>query len=160
MDLNPGERIVFRGHPSWRSILGLYLKGAALAALTAALAAAATEVFGDGVDGGLVWLIALAGAALTLLTGFVRRMSTAYTITNRRLHIRRGIVSREIQETRLERVQNVGHSQSVFERLVGVGTVEFDTAAGDDYELRFAGVAGPAGIVAMVDQATEQGEAR
>jgi hypothetical protein len=27
MDLEPGEHIIFQGHPSWRSILGFYLKG-------------------------------------------------------------------------------------------------------------------------------------
>jgi uncharacterized membrane protein YdbT with pleckstrin-like domain len=154
VDLNPGERVIFSGHPSWRSILGFYIKWLFATAVVAAVVAIASDVFGDDVNAGLVTLVVLVGGGLTLLVGLIKRISTTYTITNRRLHIKRGIISREIQETRLERVQNVNHSQSVFQRLVRVGTVDFDTAAGDDYEFRFAGVANPAAVVAKVDRAT------
>ena len=64
-------------------------------------------------------------------------MATTYTITNRRLNIKRGIVSREIQETRLERVQNVNYRQSVYQRMMQIGDVDFDTAATDDYNFIF-----------------------
>jgi len=40
MDLEPGERIIFQGHPSWRSILGFYIKGVAVVFIAAAIAAA------------------------------------------------------------------------------------------------------------------------
>jgi uncharacterized membrane protein YdbT with pleckstrin-like domain len=81
-------------------------------------------------------------------------VATTYTITNRRLNIKRGIVSREIQETRLERVQNVNYRQSVYQRLMQIGDVDFDTAATDDYNFVFVGVANPAEVVHSVDQAT------
>ena len=96
--------------------------------------------------------------ALTVLVGFVKRVATTYTITNRRLNIKRGIISREIQETRLERVQNVNYRQSVYQRLMQIGDVDFDTAATDDYNFVFVGVADPADVVHSVDQAT--GDAR
>ena len=97
--------------------------------------------------------------ALTVLIGFVKRVATTYTITNRRLNIKRGIVSREIQETRLERVQNVNYRQSVYQRLMQIGDVDFDTAATDDYNFVFVGVADPADVVHSVDQATGAGAA-
>ena len=84
----------------------------------------------------------------------MKRIATNYTITNRRLNIKRGIVSRTIQETRLERVQNVNYSQSVVQRMLQIGNVDFDTAAGDDYTFIFEGVAEPAEVVERVDQAT------
>ena len=31
MDLHPGERIVFEGHPSWRALLSFYLSAIAVA---------------------------------------------------------------------------------------------------------------------------------
>ena len=31
MDLHPGEEIVFEGHPSWRGVLSLYVKGLGIA---------------------------------------------------------------------------------------------------------------------------------
>ena len=96
------------------------------------------------IDGnGTAFLVVLVVIALTVLIGFVKRVATTYTITNRRLNIKRGIVSREIQETRLERVQNVNYRQSVYQRLMQIGDVDFDTAATDDYNFVFAGVADP-----------------
>ena len=75
-------------------------------------------------------------------------------ITDRRLHIKRGIVSRDIKETRLVRVQNVNYSQSVLQRALQIGDVDFDTAAGDDYNFVFEGVAQPEDVVHQVDRAT------
>ena len=89
-----------------------------------------------------------------MLAVFVKRVATTYKITDRRLNIRRGIVSREVQETRLERVQNVNYQQSIYQRLMQIGDVDFDTAASDDYNFVFAGVADPADVVHRVDQAT------
>jgi uncharacterized membrane protein YdbT with pleckstrin-like domain len=97
------------------------------------------------------------GVALTIVAGFLKRVATSYTITDRRLHIKRGIVSRTIQETRLSRVQNVNYHQTVLQRLLQVGDVDFDTAAGDDYNFVFSGVAEPADVVHRVDQVTHQG---
>ncbi len=152
--LHPGEQILYEGHPSWRAILDFYLKGIAATAVICLLVALGTGTIGDETDKGLVTIIALVGVALTILIGFIKRVATSYTITNRRLHIKRGIVSRTIQETRLERVQNVNYTQSVIQRMLQIGNVDFDTAAGDDYNFIFAGVADPGDVVHMVDQAT------
>jgi uncharacterized membrane protein YdbT with pleckstrin-like domain len=148
LNLSPGEQVIFQGHPSWRAILGFYLKGILVAAIVGVL----FKLFGAG--SAKVFLVVLVIIALTVLIGFVKRVATTYTITDRRLNIRRGIVSREVQETRLERVQNVNYKQSVYQRLMQIGDVDFDTAAGDDYNFVFYGVAEPAGVVHSVDQAT------
>jgi uncharacterized membrane protein YdbT with pleckstrin-like domain len=149
LNLSPGERVIFQGHPSWRAILGFYLKGVALAALAGLVASLA------GAGGGTVFLIVLVTIGVAVGAGFVKRVATTYTITDRRLNIKRGIVSREVQETRLERVQNVNYRQSVYQRIMQIGDVDFDTAATDDSnDFVFAGVADPADVVHQVDQAT------
>ena len=51
-------------------------------------------------------------------------------------------------------MQNVNYTQSVLQRMLQIGDVDFDTAAGDDYNFIFDGVADPADVVHMVDQAT------
>jgi uncharacterized membrane protein YdbT with pleckstrin-like domain len=152
--LNPGEQVIFEGHPSWRSILGFYIKGILLTAAVALLVAVGSSVFGDDVDTGLVTIVAVVGVALTVLIGFVKRIATDYVITDRRLHIKRGIISRTIQETRLVRVQNVNYNQGVLDRILQIGDVDFDTAAGDDYNFVFSGVAQPEEVVHQVDRAT------
>jgi uncharacterized membrane protein YdbT with pleckstrin-like domain len=153
LNLSPGEQVIFQGHPSWRAILGFYLKGIAIAALAGLLA----KLFGAG--DGTVFLIVLVAVGLAVLAGFVKRVATTYTITDRRLNIKRGILSREVQETRLERVQNVNYRQSVYQRIMQIGDVDFDTAASDDYNFIFAGVADPSEVVHRVDQATGAGSA-
>ena len=153
LNLSAGEQVIFEGHPSWRAILGFYLKGIAIAAVVGVIAKLV------GASSATVFLIVLVIVALTVLIGFVKRVATTYTITNRRLNIKRGIVSREIQETRLERVQNVNYRQSVYQRMMQIGDVDFDTAATDDYNFVFAGVADPGDVVHRVDQATGAGAA-
>ncbi len=153
LNLSPGEQVIFEGHPSWRAILGFYLKGI----LVAAIAGVLFKLFGS--SSGTVFLVVLVTIALTVLIGFVKRVATTYTITDRRLNIKRGIVSKEVQETRLERVQNVNYRQSVYQRLMQIGDVDFDTAAGDDYNFVFVGVADPGEVVHSVDQATGAGTA-
>ncbi len=149
---SPGEQIIFQGHPSWRSILAFYLKGLLIGVIIAVIAA----LLGDGFL--LPFVIVLVALALAVLIGFIRRMATVYTITNRRLNIKRGIFARDIQETRLERVQNVNYSQTVFQRLLQVGDVDFDTAASDaDNLFVFNGVANPQDVVTQVDRATSLG---
>ena len=152
--LHPGERVLYEGHPSWRSIIDFYLKGLFLTLIAAFIAAGVTRIADGEVNGSTVAVVAVIGVAVVLVAGFLKRWATDYTITNRRLHIKRGIVSRDIQETRLERVQNVNYSQSVFQRMLQIGDVDFDTAAGDDYNFIFAGVAQPEEVVERVDQAT------
>ena len=147
INLNPGERVIFQGHPSWRAILGFYLKGVVVAVILGVIAKLVW-------DNGTAFLVILVVLAITILVGFVKRVATTYTITDRRLNIKRGIISREIQETRLERVQNVNYRQSVYQRLMRIGDVDFDTAATDDYNFVFVGVADPGEVVHAVDQAT------
>jgi uncharacterized membrane protein YdbT with pleckstrin-like domain len=139
---------MFEGHPSWRSIIAFYVKGLLLVLIAAFAVGIVTS------DANPVALVAVIGVAAVVLAGFIKRITTHYTITTRRLHIKRGIISREIQETRLERVQNVNYNQSLLQRLLQVGDVDFDTAAGDDYNFIFAGVANPDEVVERVDRAT------
>ena len=152
LKLDAGERVIFEGHPSWRAILGFYLRGIALTAVVGLVVALVTRIGGE-VNKSLVFFIVLAGVALTLLVGFVRRVTTTYTITDRRLNIKRGIISREVQQTRLERVQNVNYNQTMFQRAVQVGDVDFDTAGSGDYDFSFDGVADPEQVVQKVDEA-------
>jgi uncharacterized membrane protein YdbT with pleckstrin-like domain len=158
VETGDGEHVLFEGHPSWRSTLGYYIKGAGAIVLICALIALVTRIADDEVKTGLVVLAAVVLGALVLVVGYLKRIATTYTITNRRLHIKRGIVARRTQEARLERVQNVNTDQSALERLLQVGTVDFDTAGGDDHDFKFAGVAEPSEVVTAVDRA--QREAR
>jgi uncharacterized membrane protein YdbT with pleckstrin-like domain len=120
------------------------------------IVAVIAKLLGEGFA--TVFIIVLIALGLSVLIGFIKRMATVYTITNRRLNIKRGIFARDIQETRLERVQNVSYNQTVFQRMLRVGDVDFDTAATDQDNLFcFHGVADPQEVVTEVDKATSLG---
>ena len=139
--------MIYQGHPSWRAIVGFYLKGI-LAAVVIAVIVALVE------STGLAIVVGTGIVAVTILAGFIKRVATVYTITDRRLNIKRGIVARKVQETRLQRVQNVNFNQGVYERIMQIGDVDFDTAGTDDSNFVFAGVAQPEQVVEQVDRAT------
>jgi uncharacterized membrane protein YdbT with pleckstrin-like domain len=146
MDLHPGEEIVFEGHPSWRGVLSFYLKGLAVALALGAILLLAVST-GIGI---LAFAIVM---ALVIGAGLVKRMATRYVISTERLNIRTGILSKHVQQTNINRVQNVNTQQTFIDRLLRVGAVDFDTAGTDDSDFTFRGVANPAGIVAAVDRA-------
>jgi uncharacterized membrane protein YdbT with pleckstrin-like domain len=155
MDLHEGETVLFEGHPSWRAILGFYVVGVLVSAAIAAVCALI-----DKTSTGIIVFVVL--VAVVVLIGYLRRLSTRYAISDERLWIRRGLVSRHTQETRLTRVQNVNTDQSVFQRMLRVGTVDFDTAGTDAPEADFAfrGVSDPAAVARTVDAAIRQSQAQ
>ncbi|HEY7619683.1 MAG TPA: PH domain-containing protein [Solirubrobacteraceae bacterium] len=152
MDLHPGEQIVFEGRPVWRSILSFYIFGLVgsiiIGVIVALIASTALGV-----------IVFLALFALDVLIGFIRRVSTQYTITTQRLRIQRGILSKHVQQTRIERVQNVNTSQTFVSRMLRVGTVDFDTAGTDDSDFTFVGVGNPHEVVEAVDHAQREASA-
>ena len=150
MDLHPGEQTVFEGHPSWRGLLSFYIGGVAAAVAIGVLFAIIASVI-VGV------LVGAALVALVLVFGLFKRQSTTYLVTTERLYIRRGLLAKRVQQTRIERVQNVNTNQSLRERILRVGTVDFDTAGSDDSEFKFVGIADPANVVAAVDRAQRTG---
>jgi uncharacterized membrane protein YdbT with pleckstrin-like domain len=156
MDMHPDETVIYQGHPSWRSTFAFYAKGT-LASLVVSVLVAVISLIGDGAIDWLPAILVFAvGVGLTVLIGFIRRMFTVYTITNQRLRIQRGIIARSVQQTRIERVQNVNTDQGIIDRVLQVGAVDFDTAGTTDADFRFDGVDDPEEVVAAVDRAQRE----
>jgi uncharacterized membrane protein YdbT with pleckstrin-like domain len=149
MELHPGEQIVFEGHPSWRAVLSFYIGGVAGALVLALIVLLVASTF-------LAVVVFAVLVALVVLAGMVKRTATDYMVSTQRLYIRRGILAKKVQQTRIDRVQNVNTEQRFRDRLLRVGTVDFDTAGSDDSEFRFVGISEPARVVAAVDEAQRQ----
>jgi uncharacterized membrane protein YdbT with pleckstrin-like domain len=149
MDLATNEHVLFSGHPSWRSILGYHVGG-----LLIAVVAGVIGYFAAGVGLAILLFAAILGGVI--LVGILRRLGTTYTITNRRLYIKHGIVARRTQEANLQRVQNVNTEQSAAQRILQIGTVDFDTAGSGDADFAFRGVAQPEKVVRAVDRAQHE----
>jgi uncharacterized membrane protein YdbT with pleckstrin-like domain len=151
MDLHPGEEIVFEGHPSWRGVLSFYIYGIVGAVVLGIVVA----LIADAVLGSIV---AVVGIVAVVLGGLLKRIATHYVVTTQRLRIRRGILAKKVQQTRIDRVQNVNTDQGFIERVLRVGTVDFDTAGTDDSDFTFRGIANPDEVVAAVDRAQRVAE--
>jgi uncharacterized membrane protein YdbT with pleckstrin-like domain len=153
MELHQGETVLFEGRPSWRSILGFYVVGVLVAAAVGAVVALIDST-GTGIG------VFVAGVVVVVLVGWLRRLGTRYAITTERLWIQRGLLARHTQETRLTRVQNVNTDQSMLQRMLRIGVVDFDTAGTDapDSEFAFRGVDDPAKVARLVDDAIRQSQ--
>ncbi len=153
MDPEPGEQIFFHGHPSWRAMLYFYIKGIGIAVAAGVIAGVVTRIASHSINVPIVVGAVLVVYVVVLILGFVRRISTTYTITDQRLTIDHGLLARDVHETRLSRVQNVNSSQTLLERMLYIGDVDFDTAGSAEYDFTFRGVAHPHEIVRTVDRA-------
>ena len=155
MDLHPGEHVIYEGHPSWRSTFGFYFLGVIVAA-----AAAAIGYFAADKSGGVAAAAGIAVLVIVLVVGWLRRITTRYLITNRRLQIRRGILSKNVEEARVDRVVDVTVRQSVWQRVLLIGDVDFDNASAQQGDLfRFAGISGPHDITRAINQVHEEASA-
>jgi uncharacterized membrane protein YdbT with pleckstrin-like domain len=147
-----GEQVLFHGHPSWRSMLRFHLSGLLWAILAGVVAGLVSSAAWGHVSTAWVAAAVLAVLGPGIVGGVIRRRRTTYTVTDRRLTIAIGLLAREVHETRLEQIQNVRSSQPALDRLLGVGTVTFDTAGGAAFDFAFRGVARPREIARTVDQ--------
>lgn len=121
--LQPGEEIVYRAHPTRVALI----PPLALAAL-----AAAGGLFAWQVDVPVLALIAGGIAAVLLLVvGWKLLMlrTYEYVLTNRRVVRQWGLVSKTSVDSYLDKLNNVEHRQDLWGRLLGYGDVEIDTAS-------------------------------
>lgn len=69
----------------------------------------------------VVWLV---------LTPVLKWSSSTYTVTDRRIITRKGVLNRTGHDLPLRRINNVNYERSVTDRMLGCGTLIFETAAG------------------------------
>lgn len=144
------ERVVWSGRPSWRGRVSIFAPGLLLAVLVLVLGLLL------GLDVVLALVLTLAIAAVTLVWGLLETIRWRYTITNRRVFVRHGLVTVNEQTARLERVQDLLLRQSVFDRLFGVGTLAIDTAGSEGGALEFKALRSPTEVREILDSAVRR----
>ncbi len=163
MELLEGERILWQGRPSWRSQLSFFVIWIPIA-LVPVIIAGLLRVSDQG-TGLPYWqwlLISLLLVVLVVVVDVLRRYATFYQVTDQRLRLRRGLLARDEQTARFDRIQNVNISQSLMDRVMRVGEVDFDTAGTGEggADFRFGGIADPQRLVRIVGEHTvRHGEA-
>jgi uncharacterized membrane protein YdbT with pleckstrin-like domain len=126
--LSQGEHLVLKLHPHWktllRPVLVLVLIVVAAPALLLLLPAHASTL-----------PVRLAVAAAALLAAIIwfgvpllRWWTTSYELTNRRLRLREGILSRRGRDFPLIRISDVSFSHGLLDRLLGCGRLVVESA--------------------------------
>jgi uncharacterized membrane protein YdbT with pleckstrin-like domain len=74
-----------------------------------------------------------------ILIGWIRldRSGRKYTITNKRVSVEYGIISKQSTELRVQDIRSINLTTAGLSGLVGIGRVEFCSAAADDAEVVF-----------------------
>lgn len=85
-------------------------------------------------------IVAAVGVALVsfvwlVFIPFLRWRTSTYTITDRRIITRKGIINITGHDLPLRRINNVNYERSFTDRLLGCGTLVLETAAGQPLNL-------------------------
>lgn len=81
-----------------------------------------------------------------------RRYSWRYLIDADAIESHQGLIGRTVRSIRVQDLRNVNLRQSVVQRLLGVGDVEFSSAGGGGVEVVFFGVRDPVQVKALVQR--------
>ena len=122
--LQPGEEILYRAYVTRLTLAPL------VAVLAAALVIAAVSWFQfQNLPAALVALaVAVVAGLIFAWKDFIRRAND-YVLTNHRIIQEIGVLSRRSMDSRLDKINNVEHRQTLWGRLLSYGDVEIDTAS-------------------------------
>ena len=124
-ELMPGESLVLKEHQHWVVMIKPLLLPIALVILVSLL-----DVF-QTIPSDYRILATLAAVALLgvwLIVVWIRWNSRSFTITDRRVILDTGVVSRASKVIALDRVQDISTNQSLLGRMLGYGRIEIDSA--------------------------------
>jgi uncharacterized membrane protein YdbT with pleckstrin-like domain len=126
--LDAGEEVVRTLHPHWRRVV----VPVALLPIVVGLASYGWFTLPDNSARQALRYVILAAALVILLWWTVRPLlfwlSTRYIVTNRRVLIRSGVLSRTGRDIPLTRVNDVSFHRTLVERMFGSGTLTIESA--------------------------------
>jgi membrane protein YdbS with pleckstrin-like domain len=123
--LNQGESVVIstRTHPKALILPVLVL------VVVAGLAAYLTSVTDSSVAHIITWVIAALLLLWFTVWPFLNWLASTYTVTNRRLITRHGILTRKGHDIPLNRISDVSYERGVVDRMLGCGTLIISDAS-------------------------------
>jgi|15BtaG_2_1085339.scaffolds.fasta_scaffold14403_1 uncharacterized membrane protein YdbT with pleckstrin-like domain len=99
-----------------------------------------------------ILLILFYGLGLViLLIWWLKAKGTKITLTNQRVTLRKGILSKNINEVYHSDVRNVKVNQNLFQRMFKVGTIGISTAGQSDVEILVSGIPHPEKVKEIID---------
>jgi uncharacterized membrane protein YdbT with pleckstrin-like domain len=157
--LTEGEHIVLRVHPHWKTVLRPVLL---LALIVAAVIAALVYLPGSADTPAVriaIGAVAVIVAIVCTAVPFLRWRTTTYELTNRRLRLRSGILTRSGRDFPLARISDVSFSHGVLDRILGCGRLVVESA-GEHGQLVLTEIPRVVEVQAQLFQLVEDEQAR
>jgi uncharacterized membrane protein YdbT with pleckstrin-like domain len=122
-NLVPGETVVYKTRLHWVVMIWLLLEGVLVGAI--GLAMCVEGYAARGAPAGLIvaGFLCLVVAGVLIAAGMIRRRATEIAVSNKRVLIKRGLVSQKSIEVLLSKVESISVNESAFGRMLGYGDV-------------------------------------
>ncbi|MDD5318130.1 MAG: PH domain-containing protein [Candidatus ainarchaeum sp.] len=135
-NLSSGEKVLRKFYPSFWNYWAWYLLGALL------------------IFPGVILLVvpALVGILIILWKELARR-GTTYLVTDRRIMKEVGITGKTTTSTIYQKVTDVRSSQSMIQRMLGIGDIYVNTAGGEGPEIVMRGIGDMPGVKRQIEEA-------
>ncbi len=105
----------------------------------------------------LVWAVVFVVFAGWVVVKFLNWRFTHFVLTNRRVVFRTGVLAKRGVEIPLGRINNINFNQGIFERMIGTGNIEIESA-GKDGQTVFDNVRHPDGVQQEIYRMMEDDE--
>jgi uncharacterized membrane protein YdbT with pleckstrin-like domain len=151
--LHPSEDLILDLHPHW-----WYFAKSAAAGVVAVVIA--LVVLAQGWDWAKIPVALFLLAALVwFLERYIRWISTHFVLTSDRVIYRSGVIAKRGIEIPLERINTIFFHQRIFERMLGLGDLEIESASKDGAQ-RFDDIKNPSAVQNEIYQQMESNEVK
>ena len=135
-----------------------YAKGVSIALLISLILYGAKAA--GAISGFLFVVGALIAFGIVFGVGHLKRVTTVYTITRIRVMEEWGILNKRREQARLEKITNITARRDLWERILGIGRINIDTANDREDILDWWGVPNPLHVEALIDELRLEAEGR
>ncbi len=97
---------------------------------------------------------------LSLASWWLRVINIRLIVTNERVTLRTGVLSKNIREVFLSDIRSVQINQRFMQRILNTGHVEISSAASSDAEIRIDGIPDPHMVKKLIDQHRREHDAQ
>ncbi|MFL6215786.1 MAG: PH domain-containing protein [Blastocatellia bacterium] len=131
-DLAPNETVIFTLRPTLIFVMVRYAVAALILMVTAALMGVLHSAWPTAVSNTISFLVILIVGLIAFTSPVYKhllRRREVYTLTNHKLEMRYGLLSKTVRNIPLSKIQDVTVSASFWQRMINIGDIEIDSAS-------------------------------
>ncbi|HYZ09178.1 MAG TPA: PH domain-containing protein [Pseudonocardiaceae bacterium] len=132
--LGDDEQVVVHKHPHWKMLVVPVLAFLLLVALCSYLAALVAGQSWERQAWIALAVVGVVGVGWLTVAPLLRWRTTHFVVTNRRVLVREGVLTRSGIDIPLDRVNSVQFRHTLLERILGCGTLSIESASDEPLE--------------------------